>query len=184
MAYRSNVDEIPGLVRYLREERLAWSIEVRDTYIVPHLPAEFRDAEFLDMDQWRSLHRALSIYRVQDVMMSLPPGFTPAPADEPVARTHETGVAVPDTAQVSTLADPDRIAKARAARVPGLCEIKMSWTGEATILPALAGDYPSERSDAVHVNIAEIDDPPAYFLSLLAGGQDAVPDAACAASVA
>ena len=39
MAYRSNVREIPALVEQLRREKMAWQVEIRHTFYMPHIPA-------------------------------------------------------------------------------------------------------------------------------------------------
>lgn len=73
MVYRSNVDELPEMVRYLLDERRAWQVELRYTFDVPHLPEGFREAEFLDAAQWLELRDRLAIYPSDRVQLSLPP---------------------------------------------------------------------------------------------------------------
>jgi hypothetical protein len=72
MAYRSNLAEIPALVRYLREERLAWHIEVRYTYDEPHIAADFKAEEYLHAADWAWLQQQLGAYPPDHVAVLTP----------------------------------------------------------------------------------------------------------------
>lgn len=152
MAYKSNYREIPELVEYLRNERNAWKIEIRDTYDVAHIPQEFRDAEFLERHEWQWLKQALSSYSPVDVALSLPPDFdqaAPAPASEP--------------------APPPAEAK-KAAWVEGLIEARILHDGQMIITTSPAGNYPNQGEELARMNVLDIADPGAFILSLRGNG--------------
>jgi len=72
MAYRSNKAEIPGLVKYLREERCGQEVEIRYTYDMEHIPADFRAAEYLLDEDWDWLAEQLAIYPADEVLLTPP----------------------------------------------------------------------------------------------------------------
>lgn len=74
MAYKSNFREIPALAEHLLTERGGAEVEVRYTYDEPHIPSEFRAAEYLDDDEWLWLRDQLAPRLNSSVMLSLPPG--------------------------------------------------------------------------------------------------------------
>ncbi len=154
MAYRSNLAEIPGLVKYLHEERLAWQVEIRHTFEVEHIPADFRDAEFLGDDGWAWLAEQLKDYRAEDVLLIPPP-----PPDAPPlqAQPHQ---AQPQDAQTSG-SDP----------VPRLVtrplNIRLEWDGSMTIYgewTGLTGVREHERF--VTTNVHHLRDPRQFLTSL------------------
>ncbi len=141
MVYRSNVDELPELVRYLLEERRAWQVELRYTFDVPHLPDGFREAEFLDPAQWLELRDRLAGYPSDRVQLSLPPA-----AD----------VVVP-----SATGGPILIDQYMA---------RMSWDGSFRLFgveAASRGDDLIERR-LLEANVREIGDPVAFLAGLSA----------------
>ncbi|OYV32894.1 MAG: hypothetical protein B7Z81_12130, partial [Acidocella sp. 20-61-6] len=73
MAYKSNLTEIPGLVKLLREEKLPWQVEVRHTYNAEHIPLDFRTSEFLSDADWDWLEKEFEEYPVDQVMLIPPP---------------------------------------------------------------------------------------------------------------
>jgi hypothetical protein len=73
LAYKSNFKEIPSLVAYLLQNRLAFIVEVRHTYDVEHIPREFRQSEYMFRDDWIWLRDALAGYSAQQVLLDLPP---------------------------------------------------------------------------------------------------------------
>ena len=88
MAYKSNVREIPSLVEHLLTERDGSEIEVRYTYDEAHIPADFKQAEYLDEAEWLWLRDQLAHRTGSSVMLSMPPGIgepetTPAEAPPP-----------------------------------------------------------------------------------------------------
>jgi hypothetical protein len=60
IAFRSNVSEIPDLVRRCHEEFLASECEIRSVYNTRNIPDEFRQAEFLGPKDWPMLTAALA----------------------------------------------------------------------------------------------------------------------------
>ena len=141
MVYRSNVDELPELVRYLLEERRAWQVELRYTFDVPHLPDGFREAEFLDPAQWLELRDRLAGYPNDRVQLSLPP-----PADA-VAPRAMGGPILPDRYMA-----------------------RMSWDGSFRLFgveAASRGDDLIERR-LLEANVGEIGDPGAFLAGLSA----------------
>ncbi|MCW3476202.1 radical SAM protein [Limobrevibacterium gyesilva] len=161
MAYKSNLREIPSLIEYLRNERRAWKIEIRDTYNVPHIEQEFRDAEFLDRADWLWLQAALARYAPHEVSLVLPPDFAAvAPA--------------PDAAAPAAPPRPDSgSAEARqsamAAEAPGLLEARMFHDGSMIVYTSPLGNYPNYGTELVRTNIRDIADPGAFLMSLLEG---------------
>ena len=60
MAYRTNLDEIPGMVSRAFEEFHAARHEVRYTYNVRHITEAFRQEHFLSRDDWTTLDAELA----------------------------------------------------------------------------------------------------------------------------
>jgi molybdenum cofactor biosynthesis enzyme MoaA len=141
LAYKSNLAEIPELVEYLRNERRATTIEVRFTFDMPHIPAEFKQAEYIAEDDWMWLQQRLARYTVGEVTLSLPPALVSA-----------TRIPIKP--------------ESRSVRLDGMFEVRLSYDGTMSICPALAGESPQGRSDHVHVNIKNIGDPATFLMTL------------------
>jgi MoaA/NifB/PqqE/SkfB family radical SAM enzyme len=141
LAYKSNLREIPELVRYLREERQGAMIDVRYTFDMQHIPGEFKEAEYLQEEDWVWLQSQLGQYSLDQVTLSLPPELIPPP---PIA------------------VNPEK----RGERLAGVFEVRLSYDGTMAICPALAGESPQGRQDFVHVNIKDIGDPAEYLMTL------------------
>jgi len=151
MAYRSNLREIPGLIRTLLDEKQAWQVEIRHTYDEPHIPPAFRDAEFLTTAEWAWLAAELQGLPPDRVVLLLPPG----------------GVGyAPRSSEVSPSAD---IRTSSAARViPRPFNISMSWDGSMRVYgeePRGPGEPPAHVNH-VSVNIMDLADPLGFLLSL------------------
>jgi MoaA/NifB/PqqE/SkfB family radical SAM enzyme len=172
MAYQSNLREIPALVKYLREERLAHSVDVRHTFDMSHIPAEFKASEYLTNDDWCWLQAQLGQYPVHEVMLTVPPDFVPegqnvleraaaelAPAAEQAPVAEATSPAPYDPIAVNQH-DP------RYARLAGMFEVRLMHDGTMAVCPALAGESPQGRLDHVHVNVTKIGDPVEFLMSL------------------
>jgi MoaA/NifB/PqqE/SkfB family radical SAM enzyme len=176
LAYQSNLREIPDLVDYLRSERLAHSIDVRHTFDMSHIPAEFKQAEYLTNDEWRWLQKQLAKYPVHEVMLSLPPDFVPEgqepslqPAEPVPAAQSSPSENAPAAAAAPTEAfDPIAAAQGdpRFERLAGMFEVRLSYDGTMAVCPALAGESPQGRLDHVHVNVTKIGDPAEFLMSL------------------
>ena len=73
MAYRSNLEEIPGLIRSLRTEKMAWQVEVRHTFSQTHIPIDFQRGEFLTSAEWKRLEEGLKEFPPAEVLQLWPP---------------------------------------------------------------------------------------------------------------
>ena len=78
-------------MKYLRDERLAWQVEVRHTFDVEHIPADFRDAEFLGDDGWAWLAEQLKAYPAEDVLLIPPPAPDAPQTQSQVCRDFRAG---------------------------------------------------------------------------------------------
>jgi pyruvate-formate lyase-activating enzyme len=147
MAYQSNLAEIPGLVRYLRDERLAWQVEVRHTFDVTHIPAEFRDAEFLGDDGWAWLAKQLKPYPAEDVLL-IPPPVPDAPPAQP---------------DVAAAISPDPVPR----QVTRPLNIRMEWDGSMTVYGEWTGPAGTrEHEQFVVTNVHHLRDPRGFLTSL------------------
>jgi len=73
MVYKSNLAEIPSLVEHLLSARRADEIQLRFTFDMPHIPQEFRDAEYVDDAAWDWLEAAVSHHPPGRVQVIRPP---------------------------------------------------------------------------------------------------------------
>jgi sulfatase maturation enzyme AslB (radical SAM superfamily) len=148
MAYRSNLSEIPELVRTLRQERLASQVEIRHTFDVAHIPGEFRDNEFLDAGGWAWLSGQLSQYSRDDVLLIPPPV------------SHVNVTAAPD---VSSAQETERVAR----KVPHPLNIRMEWDGKLIVYGEWTGpDGMPEHEQFVVTNIHHLRDLRQFLSSL------------------
>ena len=149
MVYRSNLEEIPDLVRYLLEERQASQVELRYTYDVAHLPPEFRRREFLDQEQWFGLRDRLSRYPAAQVQLMLPP-----------ATAFDHGVPVePDHSPAAPAAEAST-----AAPGPILADyymLRLSWDGSLTVMGTLVESRNDKALEVpvLEANVRDIDGP-------------------------
>jgi MoaA/NifB/PqqE/SkfB family radical SAM enzyme len=157
MVYRSNHRELPDLVRHLLEERRGALVELRYTFNVPWLPAEFRDAEFLDAEGWLWLRDQLSGYTQDRVRLVLPPNVKPQTPSLDIEVTNRT------TAASGKPAD-------HGVRhfLPGRYQTRLSWNGNLEISPFWA--HPFEEGPGqkpmCNVNVRDIADPVEFLLNL------------------
>lgn len=73
MAYRSNLREIPEMIRVLRAQKHAHQIEVRHTFSQSHIPIDFQHGEFLTSAEWKWLEEALKEFPPGEVLQLWPP---------------------------------------------------------------------------------------------------------------
>jgi len=59
MAFKSNLNEIPTIVRETHEKYLAYENEIRYTYNVQHIADEFRRQHYLHKEDWNELDQKL-----------------------------------------------------------------------------------------------------------------------------
>lgn len=161
MAYRSNYRELPSLIEWLFNERQAWKVEIRDTYVVPWIPQEFRDAEFLEHHEWAWLQAALAKYPAHEVSLVLPHGFDP---DQPPSPENKAAVApaLPETATP----DMDECMAALYQDLPALIECRILHDGTTFVYSCPAGNYPPVRQKTLAtLNIRDVEDPETFIRS-------------------
>ena len=148
MAYKSNLRELPGLVRHLLDERRAWQVEVRYTYDVPYIPAEFRAAEFLDVAEWDWLEAEMAAFPPSRIVFSRPPRTPP----EPIGPSASAPAAPPPR-----------------AFLPGRYLFRLSWDGSLRVVAVSA----HSRNDAaieevvLRTNVREVGEPRAFLDEVL-----------------
>jgi hypothetical protein len=85
MAYRSNVDEIPGMVTWMNESGKAAEVEIRYTFNTANIPEEFKREQFLEKDDWLTLKAKLDALPYRNVGLAMPPeGYHRDATMEPV----------------------------------------------------------------------------------------------------
>jgi MoaA/NifB/PqqE/SkfB family radical SAM enzyme len=145
MVYKSNLAEIPSLVEHLLAERRGDEIQLRFTFDVPHIPAEFSQAEFIDDSDWDWLQAQVAHHPAHKVQVIRPPAVTAANA------------AAPESADQG------------AVFLPGRFEFKMSYDGTLEVKRFWAIPYDSAGEAPVAVvNVRDIVDPLAFFANLTA----------------
>lgn len=73
MAYRSNVAEIPTMVRWMNETGRAREIEIRYTFNTANISEDFRREQFLNRDEWLALKAKLDELPFTNCTLSMPP---------------------------------------------------------------------------------------------------------------
>jgi sulfatase maturation enzyme AslB (radical SAM superfamily) len=155
MVYKSNLAELPEMVRYLLQERNAWQVELRYTFDVPHLPPEFRASEFLDWGEWLALRDRLADFPRDRVQLILPPA--PQPVAPVIAGTSPADLpaGAGDTPAQSVLRD--------------YYLFRMSWDGSLRVVGVLANSRNDNgiETQLFETNVRDIADP-AVFLDGIA----------------
>lgn len=145
MVYKSNLREIPSLIEHLLEKRRADEIQLRFTFDVPHIPQEFRAAEYVDDADWDWLAGQVAHHPAQKVQVIRPPragtAASPAESEKPAP---QAGVVLPGRYEFQTSWD-------------GTIKVKRYWA-----VPFSASGEPPVRQ----VNVRDIDDPVSFFDSL------------------
>jgi hypothetical protein len=173
MAYRSNLAEIPELVRYLREERLAWHVEVRYTYDEPHIPADFKASEYLEPADWAWLQQQLGHYPADQVAV-LTPDILPR---ESKAAARPSGAALlpeppPAPPRIVPVAHipPWRPLPALPNGDPDYpilpLNVQMRWDGSTIISDKW--DHEAERRTIGTADIRGVPDPFAFLMAIAA----------------
>jgi MoaA/NifB/PqqE/SkfB family radical SAM enzyme len=152
MAYQSNLRELPSLVRTLLRDRRASQVEIRYTFDFPHIPPQFRAAEFLDEPDWLWLRDQLAGYASQDVMLVLPPDIVPDRPALGIDMTERFRAGAPDVRYF----------------LPGRYTSRLSWDGSLEINRFWAYPYGCgpRRSPFLTVNVRDIADPVAFLTAL------------------
>ncbi|HEY7502033.1 MAG TPA: radical SAM protein [Vicinamibacterales bacterium] len=73
MAYRSNMGEIPEMVRWMNESGNAHEIEIRYTFNTANIAEEFRREQFLRPEDWTALENNLRALPYGNWVLSKPP---------------------------------------------------------------------------------------------------------------
>ena len=73
MVYKSNLAEIPALVEHLISARRANEIQLRFTFDMPHIPQDFKDAEYVDEASWDWLAAQVAHHPAGLVQVIRPP---------------------------------------------------------------------------------------------------------------
>jgi hypothetical protein len=164
MAYKSNYRELPSLIEWLFSERQAWKVEIRDTYDVPYIPQEFRDAEFLEHHEWAWLQSALAKYPAHEVSLVLPAGFDP---DKPPAPAANPAIASPTDIPLAAVAveEMDEQQAAMHRDLPGLLELRILHDGMLFVSSCPAGNYPIQGKNLATLNIRDVEDPESFIRS-------------------
>ena len=157
MAYKSNVREIPSLVDYLLTERDGSEIEVRYTYDEAHIQPDFKQAEYLDEDEWLWLRDRLAHRIGTSVMLSMPPGVgEPAP----IAAEAATAIAAPPPSVSNDDPPPGFL--------PGRYGFRLLWDGQLEVRRVWGGAGPPVPNEVVlaTTNVRDIPDAEAFLTSL------------------
>jgi hypothetical protein len=151
MAYKSNFREIPSLVEHLLTERDGSEIEVRYTYDEAHIPADFKQAEYLDEDEWIWLRDQLAHRTGSSVILSMPPGVgepktTPAEPPPPPASNDDTP----------------------PGYLPGRYGFRLLWDGKLEVRRVWGGSGPPVPSEVLlaTTNVRDIPNAEAFLASL------------------
>jgi molybdenum cofactor biosynthesis enzyme MoaA len=73
MAYRSNMAEIPAMVRWMNESGRAAEIEIRYTFNTSNITEEFRREQFMRAEDWAALKKSLRAQPYNNYVLGLPP---------------------------------------------------------------------------------------------------------------
>jgi MoaA/NifB/PqqE/SkfB family radical SAM enzyme len=73
MAFRSNMEEIPTLVRWMNEYGAAQEIEIRYTYNTSNIAEEFKRQQYLLQSDWISLRAGLRAQPFDNYVLVTPP---------------------------------------------------------------------------------------------------------------
>lgn len=172
MAYKSNLRELPDLARYLLAERHGAQVELRYTYDVPHIPADFKSSEYLAPEDWHWLRAQLAGLPADRMMLIAPPNDAPPPVPA-AGRAAGRGKTAEDAAPVPPPPPPDE----NAAVLPGRYMFRLSWDGTVRIHGVRRDSRHDDarerqlRSD----NIRNLPDPLTLFAQLDAGLEAAPP---------
>ena len=157
MAYRSNLQEMPGLVETLLNEKLGFQAEIRSTMDMPYIPEAFREEEFLSTPEWAWLAEELKRFPQERIVLIAPP--------QNKGYDREEGKRVLQTSELP----PERAGWVEAkGPAPRPFNVRIGWDGMLNIyseLPARPGEQP-DLANYLITNINDLEDPLAAFLAL------------------
>ena len=157
MAYRSNLNELPGLVETLLNEKHGWQAEIRSTMDMPQIPEDFREAEFLSTLEWNWLIQEMKRFPAERIMIIAPP--------QGKGYDREEGRRVLKPSQQP----PERAGWVEAkGPAPRPFNVRIGWDGTLNIyseLPTRPGEQP-DLANYLISNINEMEDPLATFLAM------------------
>ncbi len=161
MVYKSNFRNLPAMVDHLLTNRGGAKVELRDTYDLPHIPEDFRRAEFLTREEWLSFRDEMARFPPGKVQLDLPPGLdTPA---VPAA-----GVTATDCPAQDHSFEAGSEARGSIALLPHYYGFSLSWNGtlEVNGVWESEGDsHPVERKITT-LNVRDISDPLEFVIEL------------------
>jgi len=140
MAYKSNKQEIPEIIKTTKERYLSAFNEIRHTFNVKHISDEFRKFHFLDKGDWDSLAENLS--GIDGCVTSPPPSYN--------YNEYAASIDYYEKDDEQHFAHP-------AAPPPYPLNLRVSWDGSIRIIGWEKHFY---------VNINFLRDPVDFFLSL------------------
>jgi hypothetical protein len=155
-------------VEILRQEKRAWQVEIRHTFDVAHIPAEFRESEFLTSAEWAWLADALAQYPKDEVLVLLPPGgkgYDPG-SEEPSPSATVCAPAIADSEARS--GREASVPAPRHDRIPRPLNLAMDWDGSLRVYgeEARAPGEPPIHVNYVMTNINYLRDPLRFLLAL------------------
>ena len=139
MAFRSNLEDIPEIVRLTNEEFLSSENEIRYTYNVGHITDDFRRSQYLSHEEWQRLAALLDAQPYRHTIAFPPPGAEEL--DIGSANYHE--IPISPTFSGPKIEPPLNL-RARMDGVVMIVDHEGSWA----------------------MDIRAIDDPPAFFYDL------------------
>ena len=157
MAYRSNLQELPGLVEMLLNEKHGYQAEIRSTMDMPQITDEFREEEFLSTQEWGWLTQALKRFPQERIVL-LPP---------PQGKGYDREEARPARAPSTQAPETSGWVEAKGP-VSRPFNVRIGWDGTLNIyaeLPTRPGAQP-ELANYLVTNINELEDPLGSFFAL------------------
>jgi molybdenum cofactor biosynthesis enzyme MoaA len=180
MAYKSNLRELPEMVRYLRDEGLGRRIELRHTFNVDHVDPEFKRREFLDRAEWDWLEQQLSGYPAGEVLVwraadAPEPGELYEPAARPSAPPDEDHFIDPtgrNTPPAPVVFHDDTELNPPSDYVPGKLQFHMTSAGDFRGYRILQSDGGAREDLLADGNIANVADPAMFLRRLFKTGRN------------
>ena len=169
MAYKSNLRELPDLARHLLEERHASQVEIRYTFDVPFIPAQFKESEFLEPADWAWLAEQFSGYPPERLLLLQPPAPLPPaplpPAPLPPAPMPPAGTGEPVGPK------PASMDAERTQTLPGRYMFRLSWDGTLDVVGLSTASHHDCAVEHVitRTNVRDIEDASAFLEHLVAG---------------